>query len=81
MFNSPPLGTHKAVDAAVAKMRTPVSIPLFSIVLLVALFSNAAVSVTPVPRAVRVDGQRFVVAATNETVVMAGPNIVVYVHV
>ena len=35
------------------------------------------VGAAPAPRAVRVDGQRFVLASTNETVVMAGPNIVV----
>lgn len=29
------------------------------------------------PRRVRIDGQRFVLAATNETIVMSGPNVVV----
>jgi hypothetical protein len=32
---------------------------------------------TAVPRGVRVDGQRFVVTATNATIVLAGPNVVV----
>ena len=31
----------------------------------------------PAPRSVRIDGQRFVAAGSNATLVMAGPNVVV----
>jgi len=42
------------------------------------LEASAATSpASPAPRRVRVDGQRFVLAATNETIVMSGPNVVV----
>ena len=35
------------------------------------------VSADPAPRNVRIDGQRFYETATNNTIVMAGPNVVV----
>jgi len=37
----------------------------------------ASAASAAVPRAVRVDGQQFVLAETNASVVLAGPNVVV----
>ena len=45
------------------------------------LFAHAAslstVTAAALPRRVRIDGQRFVLSATNETIMLAGPNVVV----
>jgi hypothetical protein len=38
---------------------------------------TSAAPTAAVPRRVRIDGQRFVLSATNETLVMVGPNVVV----
>ena len=43
----------------------------------VVLTSSCANAVSPVPRRVRVDGQRFLEVATNSSIVLAGPNVVV----
>ena len=41
------------------------------------LSSVSSSSPAAAPRRVRTDGQRFVVAATNESIVLSGPNVVV----
>ena len=41
------------------------------------LFAALVLAVGVTPRRLRVRGQRFVVASTNETIVLTGPNIVV----
>lgn len=43
----------------------------------VVLTSSGANAASPVPRRVRVDGQRFLEVATNSSIVLAGPNVVV----
>ena len=45
--------------------------------LLVLTLAAGATMAAPAPRAVLVDGQRFVLAKTNSTIVMSGPNVVV----
>ncbi len=51
-----------------------------AVLLLVLLVPNVVTRATAVPRLVRVDGQRFIVTATNETIVMSGPNVVINPH-
>jgi hypothetical protein len=36
-----------------------------------------SLAASPAPRRIRIDGQQFVISATNEPVVMSGPNVVV----
>ena len=43
--------------------------------MLLAVLSATALSATP--RLVKISGQEFVLSSTNETVVLAGPNVVV----
>lgn len=47
---------------------------------LVAMATIVATASSLAPRRVRVDGQRFITAADNATIVLAGPNVVVKAH-
>ena len=50
---------------------------VFSVLLVSGFLTYVFAFVAPLPRAVRIHNKQFILSLTNETIVMAGPNVVV----